>query len=723
MQFPDPNVDPMMDYQQAPHDFDNAMPASPSTLEAGMSSFRTMATPPYEVPKPKREKLTRSREGCLTCRVRRKKCTGMPDGGGACDACQRLAIECLGYSAKRPLWMQNSEQLAECRREIRLWLAERGKGPRAVELLSLAKYYGDEPPQVPPPAPMVHLPPPPVPVPVAVSVPQPPTTPQQNILKPKGQHSTERRTRRMENAMSWVEEEDELDGEDEDGDAEIEEMMLHDERIETMAGSINLTTPTLIPTAASVHHGGTSTPGALSHHASPAPGVSHLAHAPARHTDLSQAYRWNFLDNDMGGDAEGHPQPGVGVNETPVISLVSMWSSTVRPFEHRFANPKYFQELCQILEGDPDVQSVTRNLAAIHGFNLNFGQLDAPEVKTARVELTKVQTAVKAKLLDDSRTKVPTVGHALAAIFGISHVLFTGGVMDWNLYLEVACSWLDRELPTILQGSAVYPYATAFLAETTIWMDILGSVSLQHAPKLHKHYIRSLGNDENAENAYGLFLSRIMGCENRVMLGIATISALAGWKQQQTRLGTLDTHELSDKARSIELAYLSPPKTNSNIQLTTLAPASQPDLDVSETQGIPLSYEKPIDRPGVTAAFRAAAKVYLHTVVSGAFPNSDSVSKAVDDAIEVFRGLDERDCDRALVFALTMIGCVVKDESQRDFIRERFTKVREGGNRDQAAKLVEEVWKRREAAGPQNPIEWTSISADIGGGGCPILLA
>lgn len=74
----------------------------------------------------------------------------MPDGGGACEACQRLCIECLGYSAKRPAWMQvgdvcklfphsyshisvqNAEQLAECRREIRLWLAERGKGPRAV---------------------------------------------------------------------------------------------------------------------------------------------------------------------------------------------------------------------------------------------------------------------------------------------------------------------------------------------------------------------------------------------------------------------------------------------------------------------------------------------------------------------------------------------------------------------------------------------------------------
>ena len=81
--------------------------------------------------------------------------------------------------------------------------------------------------------------------------------------------------------------------------------------------------------------------------------------------------------------------------------------------------------------------------------------------------------AVKAKLLDDSRSQVPTVGHALAAIFGmphycvtaislptdvpgISYVLFTGGTNDWNSYLEVACNWLDRELPSILQGHCLF---------------------------------------------------------------------------------------------------------------------------------------------------------------------------------------------------------------------------------------------------------------------------
>lgn len=117
-------------------------------------------------------------------------------------------------------------------------------------------------------------------------------------------------------------------------------------------------------------------------------------------------------------------------------------------------------------------------MAAIHGFNRNFGTIDAPEVKTARVELTKVQMAVKAKLLEDSRSQTPTIGHALVAIFGelppsgvvddtkdyqltrallgLSYVLFTGGNGDWNSYLEVATNWLDRQFLSILQGMSFF---------------------------------------------------------------------------------------------------------------------------------------------------------------------------------------------------------------------------------------------------------------------------
>jgi len=53
---------------------------------------------------------------------------------------------------------------------------------------------------------------------------------------------------------------------------------------------------------------------------------------------------------------------------------------------------------------------------------------------------------------------------------GISYVLFTGGTNDWNSYLEVACNWLDRKLPSILQGhylvmSRVYQKLRTFVQD------------------------------------------------------------------------------------------------------------------------------------------------------------------------------------------------------------------------------------------------------------------
>lgn len=62
---------------------------------------------------PGKEKRLRSKEGCLTCRIRGKKCdqgkatdevvAGNPPG---CAACRRLRIECLGYARNRPEWLK-----------------------------------------------------------------------------------------------------------------------------------------------------------------------------------------------------------------------------------------------------------------------------------------------------------------------------------------------------------------------------------------------------------------------------------------------------------------------------------------------------------------------------------------------------------------------------------------------------------------------------------------
>lgn len=62
---------------------------------------------------------TRSRSGCWTCRLRRKKCDERRPG---CETCERLGISCHGY-ANRPEWMdggvQEKAKAAEVRRDIK----------------------------------------------------------------------------------------------------------------------------------------------------------------------------------------------------------------------------------------------------------------------------------------------------------------------------------------------------------------------------------------------------------------------------------------------------------------------------------------------------------------------------------------------------------------------------------------------------------------------------
>ncbi|KAG9088476.1 hypothetical protein FRC06_002012 [Ceratobasidium sp. 370] len=79
---------------------------------------------------PGKEKRLRSKEGCLTCRIRGKKCDqGKNDADEAqaahpgCAACRRLRIECLGYARNRPEWLKGP-QVDEFKRTIKMFLAE-----------------------------------------------------------------------------------------------------------------------------------------------------------------------------------------------------------------------------------------------------------------------------------------------------------------------------------------------------------------------------------------------------------------------------------------------------------------------------------------------------------------------------------------------------------------------------------------------------------------------
>ena len=164
------------------------------------------------------------------------------------------------------------------------------------------------------------------------------------------------------------------------------------------------------------------------------------------------------------------------------------------------------------------------------------------------------------------------------------------------------------------------------------------------------------------------------------MLGIAETSALAEWKEAETGKGSLDLHCLSDEGRRIEgtfLTLLSPAQadafiTTSDDSNAFVTSSDDSDAFITTSDDSTTSSNLPLDRPNATAVFRAAARVYLHTVISGSFPEAEHVANAVDEVVQCFEKIPKTDTDRSFVFSLCVSACMARSQTQKDFFLDRF---------------------------------------------------
>lgn len=70
-------------------------------------------------------KVERTKSGCYTCRIRRKKCDeNISDN--SCRTCTRLHLECLGFGSKRPEWMRDRAAVKEVLEKIKNFLSAQG---------------------------------------------------------------------------------------------------------------------------------------------------------------------------------------------------------------------------------------------------------------------------------------------------------------------------------------------------------------------------------------------------------------------------------------------------------------------------------------------------------------------------------------------------------------------------------------------------------------------
>jgi len=285
----------------------------------------------------------------------------------------------------------------------------------------------------------------------------------------------------------------------------------------------------------------------------------------------------------------------------------------------------------------------------------------------------------------------------MAGLHIVSWVLFGGGKGQWKNFLDVACRYAD--------GILYHPYYNGprdalmqctqtqrFIIKTSMWFDVLAAATRVEVPFFRDGFDALFNPNspysEDLSVPDELSMLDIMGCENHIVWALAEISRLACWKDQQIGAGHLSTPELVKQGELIE-RYLMPP-------------TSFPDIfdDLQRTRML------------TSQVFRASARVYLHSVLSGAYPSCTEIKVGVADTISWLKQVppaNNREVVRSVVFSICLCSCLTDDPEQRAFFLERLT-MHDAylGNCQQVKKLIQGVWKTREPSSSQ-PVPWQAI--------------
>jgi len=211
----------------------------------------------------------------------------------------------------------------------------------------------------------------------------------------------------------------------------------------------------------------------------------------------------------------------------------------------------------------------------------------------------------------------------------------------------------------------------------------------------------------------------VMGCENRIVLAIAETSELSNWKELQTRSGCLSMPALVQRGMEIEQKYLQRSSDEIFEQDPFLAPPSGSAYADEESRQV---YQR---RRLTNDIFRASARVYLHTVLSGDYPSSPEISSAVTETIECLKRVPQannaalsRSVIRSVVFGICICGCLTDQPSQQAFLREMLEQQEAEvvGNVMAVRRLMEDVWRRRATAEGRKTwtVNWREVMLEGG---------
>lgn len=290
---------------------------------------------------------------------------------------------------------------------------------------------------------------------------------------------------------------------------------------------------------------------------------------------------------------------------------------------------------------------------------------------------------------------------AMAALHVVSVFLFDGGRGAWNIFLNVASAYVMAllENPKYYKNYAAALQACSpkdeFIVKTTIWFDVLGSITMQEQPRLLSairelfHPNRSFfGSNPNPSSS----MMSPMGCENVVVWALAEASSLSCWKRAHKRKGTLSQRELIRRAEEIE----------DHLEAQISLPQPQPSLEATEESRVLAS-----------RIFRSSTKLFLQSIVNGDHPRVPELRKCVDETFKYITDVSPANENRpaivrSTVFGIFLCGCLTDDPQQKRRLSlslQQESGADGVGNTSTVLRLLQDIWEMQESSS-RSSVPW-----------------
>ncbi|KFA53065.1 hypothetical protein S40285_00766 [Stachybotrys chlorohalonatus IBT 40285] len=254
---------------------------------------------------------------------------------------------------------------------------------------------------------------------------------------------------------------------------------------------------------------------------------------------------------------------------------------------------------------------------------------------------------------------------------------FDDGLLDiaWHQHFHAAINLVQKlDLPRLVLDHTQQTSQPPFNMTLTAWIDILGATMQGQSPTFAHTYREKHLSQVNHQ----LGLRELMGCEDRVMYLISEIACLESLKRDGMDDFTLCQH-VSALGEQISLTETG--ETGPKIPFNANGSLSPKQLSKN-----------------ITTAFRLAARMYLCSLVPGFSPSQPSPMALVEKLTNVLQYIPSgpKGYDRSLVWVYLIGGSMsLPGSSFRAFFENRVAQIGEQANCGSFGRmmsLLREVW-------------------------------